>query len=187
MKRSLSVSRGLVGSSRPRSSGVAAAAVVLTLAACGGGGGGASATTPASPGAGLFPSGGPGSPAEACLAIATAKRTKKPDEPAQITVKHVLVKYKGSKRAADTVTRTREEACLRAQEARGKLEAGASFVDVVKEYSEEKGAASREGTVGPVGRSDIAAPFADAAFELAPGEVSHVVETDFGFHIIQRL
>ncbi|MBX3226512.1 MAG: peptidyl-prolyl cis-trans isomerase [Labilithrix sp.] len=125
-------------------------------------------------------------PADKCLAIAGATREKKADEPAKITAKHILVKYKGSKRAPDTITRSREEACLRALEARSKLEGGASFGDVVKEYSEEPGAATREGTLGSIGRGDVAAPFADAAFELAPGEVSHVVETDFGFHVIRR-
>ena len=126
------------------------------------------------------------SPGAKCLAIASAPRPKKPDEPASITAKHILVKYKGARRAADTVTRTREEACLRALEARSKLEGGASFADVVKDYSEEPGAATREGSLGPITRAQLAPPFADAAFELAPGEVSHVVETDFGFHVIQR-
>jgi len=84
------------------------------------------------------------------------------------------------------VTRTREEGCLRAQEARSKLEHGASFADVVKEYSEEPGAATREGSLGAIERSQMVPPFADAAFELAAGEVSQVVETDFGFHVIQR-
>lgn len=126
-------------------------------------------------------------PGSKCLAIAGATRAKKPGEPAKITAKHVLVKYKGSKRAPDSVTRSREEACLRALEARSKLEAGTAFGDVVKSYSEEPGAGTREGTLGSISRSDVAAPFADAAFELAPGEVSHVVETDFGFHVILRV
>lgn len=125
-------------------------------------------------------------PATKCIAIADAPRPKKPGEPTTISAKHILVKYKGAKRAADTVTRTREEACLRALEARSKLEGGASFADVVKEYSEEPGAATREGSLGQITREHLAPPFADAAFELAPGDVSHVVETDFGFHVIQR-
>ena len=101
-------------------------------------------------------------------------------------MKHALVKYAGAKRAAPTVTRTREEACLRALEARSKLQQGASFTDVVKEYSEEPGAATREGSLGSIERSQMVPPFADAAFELARGEVSQVVETDFGFHVILR-
>ena len=152
--------------------------LLLTLAACGG------STSAAPPAA--APSAGVDSPAAKCLAIAGAARTKRPDEPAKITAKHILVKYQGAKNAPASITRSREDACLRALEARSKLEGGASFADVVKEYSEEPGAATREGMVGSIGRKDVAAPFADAAFELAPGEVSHVVETDFGFHVIQR-
>jgi hypothetical protein len=126
------------------------------------------------------------SPAAKCLATADAKRDKRADEPEKVTVKHLLVKWSGSKRAPATITRTREEACLRAQEARAKLEKGASFGDVVKEYSDEEGAATREGMIGSVQRKDVAPPFADAAFELHVGDVSYVVETDFGFHVIMR-
>lgn len=126
------------------------------------------------------------SPADKCLAVADAKRERRPDEPAKVTVKHILVKYAGAKKADESITRTREDACLRAQEARSKLEQGASFTEIVNEYSEEPGAKSREGSVGPIQRSDVVPQFADAAFELKPGEVSHVVETNFGFHVIMR-
>jgi NIMA-interacting peptidyl-prolyl cis-trans isomerase 1 len=149
---------------------------VLCLVACG------SATSSPPPAVSAVPA----SPAAQCLAIAGAARARRPDEPAKVTVKHVLVKYAGAKKAAETVTRTREEACLRAMEARAKLESGSSFAEVVKVYSEEPGAVSREGSIGEIMRSDVVPPFADAAFELAPGETSHVVETDFGFHLVQR-
>jgi hypothetical protein len=150
---------------------------VLALVACGG------ATSSPPPAAAAA---APPSPAAQCLAIAGAARARRSDEPAKVTVKHVLVKYAGAKKAPKTVTRTREEACLRAMEARAKLESGSSFAEVVKVYSEEPGAVSREGSIGAVGRSDVVPPFADAAFELGPGETSHVVETDFGFHVVQR-
>jgi parvulin-like peptidyl-prolyl isomerase len=126
------------------------------------------------------------SPANECLAIAGAKRDKRPDEPAKVTVRHVLVKYAGAKNAAASVTRSREEACLRAAEARSKLEGGATFAEIVKTYSDEGGAATREGMVGAITRGEVAPSFADAAFELKAGETSHVVESPFGFHVIQR-
>ena len=149
---------------------------LVLIAGCGG-----AAPPPATP---VVTAGG--GPVDSCLAVAGAKRERKPDEPAKISAKHLLVKYAGAKKAAATVTRTREEACVRAQEARTKLQQGSSFADVVKEYSEEPGAATREGSLGPIERPNVVPPFADAAFELHPGEVSHVVETDFGFHVIMR-
>jgi hypothetical protein len=155
--------------------------VLAVFVGCGGAATQAPAT-PSAPGAG----GGSETPADKCLAIAGAKRERKPDEPSKVTAKHVLVKYAGAKKAPATVTRTREEACLRAQEARSKLEEGMSFADVVKAYSEEPGAATREGSLGAIARTDVVPTFADAAFELRAGEVSHVVETDFGFHVIMR-
>ena len=124
--------------------------------------------------------------AEQCLALAGAKRARATDEPDKVTVKHVLVKYKGAKNAADQIQRPREAACLRALEARDKIREGADFAEIVKQYSDEPGAATREGSVGAVSRSDVAKPFADAAFELKPNQLSDVVETEFGFHVIFR-
>jgi peptidyl-prolyl cis-trans isomerase NIMA-interacting 1 len=121
-----------------------------------------------------------------CLATANAKRAKFSGEPPKITVKHILIKYAGAKNADAAITRTREEACMRALEARGKLAGGGEFVDVLKEYSEEAGAASREGSVGSIERKDVAKPFADAAFELSVNQMSDIVETEFGFHLILR-
>jgi hypothetical protein len=159
---------------------LAGAFVAWTVFACGGapsGGVSSGASSPTSSG---------GSSPERCLAAADAKHERKPSEPARITAKHVLVRYAGAKRAPETVTRTREQACLRAEEALGKLHEGMSFGEVVRVYSEESGAATREGSIGAIERGDVAAAFADAAFELEAGEVSQVVETPFGFHVILR-
>jgi peptidyl-prolyl cis-trans isomerase NIMA-interacting 1 len=146
----------------------------------------------ASFGCGGAPSGGAAapvaaSPAERCLADADAKRAHLPSEPDRISVKHVIVKYSGAKGAPADITRTREQACLRAQEALEKLKGGTPFSDVVATYSDESGAASRDGSIGAIERTDVAAPFADAAFQLKTHEVSDVVESPFGFHVIYRV
>jgi NIMA-interacting peptidyl-prolyl cis-trans isomerase 1 len=158
---------------------LAGAVAVSTTFACGG--------SPSSGASYAASSSSRESAAERCLAIAGAKRERKASEPARITAKHLLVRYAGAKRAPATVTRTREQACLRAQEALTKLKEGMSFGEVVGAYSEETGAATREGTIGTIERADVAAAFADAAFELMAGEVSEVVETNFGFHVILRV
>jgi hypothetical protein len=133
------------------------------------------------------PAGSASAPAAACLAIAGTKRQRNPSEPTKVSVRHVLVQYTGSKNARPPISRTRDEACLRALSARDELRAGADFEEVVKKYSDEPGAATRSGSLGSVERKDVAAPFADAAFELHPKEFSDVVESDFGFHVIMRM
>lgn len=128
----------------------------------------------------------PTTPAAKCLVLAGAPRERKANEPEKVGVRHVLVKYKGAKNAAETIARSREEACLRALEARDKVLGGADFDAIVSEYSDEAGAAGRRGSLGTLPRSELAPPFADAAFELTVGQMSDVVETDFGFHLILR-
>jgi hypothetical protein len=125
------------------------------------------------------------SPAARCLALAAAPRERRPGEPPRIGVKHVLVRHANAERA-EGATRTREEACLRAMEARDKLGAGAEFSKIVEEYSDEAGAASREGSLGAIERGDVLPPFADAAFELEVNQLSDVIETKYGFHLILR-
>ena len=155
--------------------------MIALLGACGGAPSEAAVAPPS-----RAPVAAPSGPGAQCLAIAGAKREPGPKQPEKISVRHVLVKYDGAKKADASVKRTREEACLRAMEARDKVRGGADFVAVVKEYSEEPGAASRGGLVPGIERKDVVPPFADAAFELEPSQVSDVVETDFGFHVIQR-
>jgi peptidyl-prolyl cis-trans isomerase NIMA-interacting 1 len=153
-------------------------ALVATAFACGGAPAGVSSPASAA---------GAGSAAERCLAYADAKRPRGPSEPDRISVKHVLVKYEGAKNAPATITRTREQACLRAEEALTKLKEGMAFGEAVRFYSDDAGGPTREGSLGAIERADVAAAFADAAFELAAGEVSQVVETAFGFHVILRV
>jgi parvulin-like peptidyl-prolyl isomerase len=151
--------------------------VVFASLACGGASpsGAASAASPT------------GTPGDRCLAAAEAKLAHNPSEPDRISVKHILVKYEGAKSAPPTITRTKEQACLRAEEALDKLKEGASFAEVVAKYSDESGADTREGSIGTIERGDVAPAFADAAFQLKMREVSAVVETPFGFHVILRV
>ncbi|AUX42725.1 peptidyl-prolyl cis-trans isomerase [Sorangium cellulosum] len=141
-------------------------------------------TPAAAPGDGAADAAGATS-AAACLAAAGAKRQARADEPSRIGVKQILVRHAGAERA-DGATRTREQACLRAMEARDKIRGGADLDAVVAEYSEEAGAASRGGSLGTIERADVLPPFADAAFELDLHQLSDVVETRYGFHVIFR-
>jgi hypothetical protein len=106
--------------------------------------------------------------------------------PDTIIAQHILVIYKGAKRAPKGITRTKAEAKARAQEALGKVRGGAAFEDVVKQYSDDAGSAERMGSVGKFHRDDMDPAFSSAAFALKAGEVSDVVETPFGFHVIKR-
>jgi len=121
-----------------------------------------------------------------CLAKAEAPRERKKSEPEKIVVKQILVKFAGAKNAGSEITRTRGEACMRALEAISLLKNGETWASVVASHSDEPGAATREGSVGTIKRSDVVRAFADAAFELDPTDVSYVVATDFGFHVIMR-
>jgi peptidyl-prolyl cis-trans isomerase NIMA-interacting 1 len=107
-------------------------------------------------------------------------------QPSEIGARHILVMHAGSKSKPDTIHRTREEARARAQEALLKIRGGASFDQAVAEYSDEPGAADRGGDLGVFDRTVMVKTFADAAFSLKIGEVSEIVETPFGFHIIKR-
>ena len=73
-----------------------------------------------------------------------------------------------------------------AQEALLKIRGGAAFEEVVKAYTDEPGGAERTGDLGVFDRTTMVKPFTDAAFALKIGEVSEIVETKFGFHIIKR-
>ncbi len=123
---------------------------------------------------------GGSSAAEQCLADARAPRHPSPDAPERIELRHILVRHRELARP-EGATRTAAEACLRALEALQQLQHGSDWSTVALEFSDAKNS-----DLGLVSRDELSPPFADAAFELESGELSYVVETDRGFHVIAR-
>jgi parvulin-like peptidyl-prolyl isomerase len=112
--------------------------------------------------------------------------TANKNEPESIVARHILVAYKGGARAAAYITRTKAEARTRAEEARQRALAGEDFAELAHEYSDDPGSAADGGNLGRFTRAQMVPVFSDVAFKLQPGGISEVVESEFGFHIIQR-
>jgi parvulin-like peptidyl-prolyl isomerase len=142
------------------------------------------------PGNGAPPAAVEEAPAAASAAAQPAAAPTPPPAPTaeepQVGASHVLIQYKGSMRAAPTITRSKEEAKKLAGEVLAKAKKGQDFAGLAKQYSDEPGAKDRAGNLGKFTRGRMVKPFADAAFALKPGELSGLVETDFGFHVIKR-
>ena len=100
--------------------------------------------------------------------------------------RHILVRYAGAKNAPDSVERTEAEALALAEAIHAELEGGADFAATARERSDD-GSAERGGDLGVVGRGVLAPEFEEAVYGMGPGDLSRVVKTDFGFHIIERV
>ncbi len=122
---------------------------------------------------------------EKCIREANVKQTPPVDAPERIDVAHIVVKHDQVKGAIkENISRTREEACLRALEARKFLLETNDWDAGYKKYSDGGGAT--EGVLSNINQGDVEESFANAAFSLKPDELSHVVESPRGFHIILR-
>lgn len=102
--------------------------------------------------------------------------------PAEVKARHILIRPdpKAQDRGAAMDT-----ARKKADEILAELKAGADFEKLAKEYSMDPGSASQNGDLGWFERGVMITPFEDAAFSMKKGELSGVVETEFGFHIIR--
>ncbi|MEK7465898.1 MAG: peptidylprolyl isomerase [Planctomycetota bacterium] len=106
---------------------------------------------------------------------------------AKAAASHILIAYKGAERAAPTVSRTKEEAKELAEKVHQAVTTkGEDFAKVAGEMSDCSSKA-KGGDLGTFVRNMMAPPFEDVAFALAPGEISGVVETPFGFHVIKGM
>ena len=78
----------------------------------------------------------------------------------------------------------KKEAKKKAEEALAKVKSGEDFAKVAKEYSEDSSASSG-GELGTFGRGKMVTEFENAAFAMKAGEISDIVETEYGYHIIK--
>ncbi|MBD3156666.1 hypothetical protein GF369_02445, partial [Candidatus Peregrinibacteria bacterium] len=109
-------------------------------------------------------------------------------EDRKVFVSHILIAHKDGERAADTITRTKEEAFERAQEVMGKIDAGEDFTMLANEYTDDPSNGDSKGGVlaNPAGTGQYAEAFENAALALEEeGQLSDIVETPFGYHIIK--
>ena len=101
-------------------------------------------------------------------------------EEKQVQARHILFSL------ADGVSDDRKAATR--STAHGILERarkGEDFAALAEEYSQDTGTASNGGDLGFFGRGRMVKPFEEAAFDMEVGQVSDLVETPFGFHIIK--
>jgi peptidyl-prolyl cis-trans isomerase NIMA-interacting 1 len=127
----------------------------------------------------------PAAPATATPAT-PASSAGRGEHATQITARHVLIQYMGAQHAGAAIVRTKEQALAVAQEVLRRAKSGEDFARLAVEFSDEPGASARGGSLGRFGHGQMVHEFDDAAFALSPGQISGVVETPFGFHVIQR-
>ncbi|OAN43969.1 parvulin peptidyl-prolyl isomerase [Paramagnetospirillum marisnigri] len=103
--------------------------------------------------------------------------------PDQIRAAHILLMYKGSMRSQ--ASRSKDEALTAITEILEEIKEGADFEAMARQYSDCP-SSEDGGDLGVFPKGAMVPEFEVAAFSLASGEVSGVVETPFGFHLIQR-
>jgi len=108
----------------------------------------------------------------------------------RVKVSHILVKHNESRRPSswkeDKITRTRNEALELIKKFRKQIESDViSFADLASKES-DCNSASRGGDLGYFRKGTMQASFEDVAFALNIGELSEIVSTDSGYHILLR-
>jgi peptidyl-prolyl cis-trans isomerase C len=99
---------------------------------------------------------------------------------AEISARHILLRV-----PAEATPAQRDSVQQLAASLRQRAVAGEDFAALAQQFSQDPGSAARGGDLGFFGRGRMVAPFDEAAFALQPGEISNVVESPFGYHVIR--
>lgn len=101
-------------------------------------------------------------------------------KPEMVKARHILIKI--DKTASEEEKKKAQE---KAQDILMKIKAGEDFAKLATEFSDDTLSATKGGDLGFFTRSRMVPSFEDAAFALKPGEISDIVKTPFGYHIIK--
>ena len=102
----------------------------------------------------------------------------------QVGASHIIIKRieDEDKKLSDE---KKAEAKKKAEEVLAKAKAGEDFSELAKEYSQDTVSAKNGGDLGFFKKGEMVKPFEEAAFSMKVGEISDLVESDFGYHIIK--
>jgi peptidyl-prolyl cis-trans isomerase D len=99
--------------------------------------------------------------------------------PERVRERHILI---------STMNKPKEEQAkleAKAADILKQIRAGGDFAELAKKNSDDPGSAQKGGDLDWVTRGQMVKPFEEASFKLKPNEISDLVKTDYGFHIIQ--
>lgn len=119
-------------------------------------------------------------PKEVAAFFARIPTDSLPYLPSEVEIGHIV-------RLAKPNKTQKSELIGRLLDYRRRIEKGESFEELAKLYSEDLGSGKRGGDLGFSKRGQMVAPFEAAALKLKPNQLSDVVESEFGYHLIQLL
>lgn len=99
---------------------------------------------------------------------------------AQVRARHILFRL-----PPNATAEQRDSVIEIARQVREQALTGTDFAELARQHSEDPGSAAQGGDLGFFGRGQMVGPFEAAAFALEPGQVSELVETPYGFHVIK--
>jgi len=97
-----------------------------------------------------------------------------------VRARHILIRS-----SKNDSMKNQTEAKKKAEMVLKKIKDGSDFAELAKEYSDDPGSRERGGDLGYFARGDMVPEFEKVAFSLQVGEVSNIIQTEFGFHIIK--
>lgn len=101
--------------------------------------------------------------------------------PDRVKARHILLMTQGKPASEEPKLKAQAEDLLK------QLKGGADFAELAKKYSDDPGSKEKGGDLGWFGKGQMVPEFEAATFALKPNEISGVVKTSYGFHIIQVL
>ncbi len=105
--------------------------------------------------------------------------------PEQVNVRHILIKTPAPGPDGKVDEKSVQAARTKAEDILKKLKAGAKFEDLAKKFSEDPGSAKNGGSLGMISRGRTVPEFEKAAFSLPKGQLSDIIQTSYGFHILR--
>lgn len=100
-------------------------------------------------------------------------------QPERVQVRHILIKTQGKPKEEVSKLKAKADDLLK------QLKSGGKFDELAKKNSEDPGSGEKGGELGFIVRGQTVPNFEKAAFSLQPGQLSDVIETEYGFHILQ--